>query len=173
MTAQVGAEAGRAGPRPAHRLGRGLWLAPPIFVAHFLEESRGFVPWFNAHVTPGITDGLFWTVNLTGLAILLLVVAAHWTAGSPATVVVVVAWISFLMLANGAFHVIAAVVDRRYVPGLVTAALLYLPFCGWIAREVLRLRDVSRGLAGLAAVLGALPMAIHGYLILFRGSRLF
>jgi hypothetical protein len=173
MAASVGAETGGLGSQSADRLSRGLLLAPPIFVAHFLEESRGFVPWFNAHVTPGITDGLLWTVNFTGLVILVIVVAAHRTAGSPVTLLAAVAWISFLLLANGVFHVVGAVVDRRYVPGVVTAGALYLPYCGWLAREVLRRRDVSHGLAALAAVLGALPMAIHGYLILFCGSRLF
>ena len=51
------------------RLGRGLLLAPLVFVAHCLEESAGFVSWFNGHVTRGITQDLFWTVNATGLVI--------------------------------------------------------------------------------------------------------
>lgn len=37
----------------ADRLSRGLLFAPLVFVAHFLEESPGFVPWFNTHVTRG------------------------------------------------------------------------------------------------------------------------
>jgi hypothetical protein len=55
------------------RLSRGLLAAPLVFVAHFLEESPGFVRWFNAHVTQGITADLFWTVNATGLVITILV----------------------------------------------------------------------------------------------------
>lgn len=31
-------------------LNRARLLATLIFVAHFLEESPGFVAWFNAHV---------------------------------------------------------------------------------------------------------------------------
>jgi hypothetical protein len=158
---------------PAERLGRGLLLAPVIFVAHFVEESHRFVPWFNAHASPDITESSFWAVNLMGLAITLVIVAAYLGSRSPGAVLAAAAWIGFLMLANGLFHVTGAVVDRAYVPGLVTAALLYLPYCGWVAREVVRGGLVSRGSAALAAVLGGLPMAIHGYLILFRGSRLF
>lgn len=54
------------------RLRRGVLLAPIVFAAHFLEESPGFVAWFNAHVTRGITQDLFWTVAVHGYRILFL-----------------------------------------------------------------------------------------------------
>jgi hypothetical protein len=88
-------------------------------------------------------------------------------------VVVVVAWLSFLMLTNAVFHITGALVDRGYVPGLATAIFLYLPYCGWVTRQFVRNRRVAPGLLALAAVLGAIPMAVHGYRILFLGSRLF
>lgn len=84
-----------------------------------------------------------------------------------------VAWLSFLMLTNAVFHITGAIVDRGYVPGLVTAILLYLPYCGWVAWQVVHDRRVAPGLLAGAAVLGAIPMAVHGYRILFLGSRLF
>jgi hypothetical protein len=155
------------------RFSRGLLFAPLVFVAHFLEESPGFVPWFNAHVTRGITADLFWTVNATGLVITVLVILAFWATRSAAAVIVVVAWLSFLMLTNAGFHIMGAIVDRGYVPGLVTAIFLYLPYCGWVAWQVVHNRSVSPGLVAAAAVLGAIPMAVHGYRILFLGSRLF
>ena len=155
------------------RLTRGLVLAPLVFVAHFLEESPGFVPWFNAHVTRGITADLFWTVNAAGLLITILVILAFWATRSAAAVIVVVAWLSFLMLANAVFHITGAIVDRSYVPGLATAVFLYLPYCGWVAWQVVRNRLVAPGLLALAAVLGAIPITIHGYRILFLGTRLF
>jgi hypothetical protein len=34
------------------------------------------------------------------------------------------------MLTNAVVHITAAIVDRDYVPGLATAILLYLPYCG-------------------------------------------
>lgn len=160
--------------RPSHdRLSRGLLVAPLVFVAHFLEESPGFVSWFNTHVARGITPDLFWTVNVTGLAITLFVVFACRASDSTATVLLAVAWLSFLMLTNAVFHVTGAVVDRGYVPGLGTAIFLYLPYCGWIAWRVLRDRRIAPGFVAAAAALGAIPMAVHGYRILFLGSRLF
>jgi hypothetical protein len=155
------------------RLSRGLLVAPLVFVAHFLEESPGFVPWFNAHVTRGITAELFWAVNATALLITVLVTVVFWTTRSAAAVVLVVAWLSFLMLTNAVFHITGAIVDRGYVPGLATAILLYLPYCGWVAGQVVRNRRVAPGLLAAAAVLGAIPMAVHGYRILFLGTRLF
>jgi hypothetical protein len=158
---------------PTDRLGYGLLLAPIVFVAHFVEESSGFVPWFNGHVTRGITPDLFWAVNLTALLITVLVVGACWAGSSAATVLLVVAWLSFLMLTNALFHIAGAIVDHGYVPGLVTAIVLYLPYCAWVARQVVRLRVVAPGPLAAAAVLGAIPMAVHGYRILFLGTRLF
>ena len=158
---------------PADRLRRGLLLAPLVFVAHFLEESPGFVAWFNAHVTRGITTDLFWTVNATGLVITVLLTLACWTSESPAALVLMVGWLSFLMLTNAVFHVTGAILDRGYVPGLVTASLLYLPHCGWVATQLVRHRPVAPGILAAAAVLGAIPMAVHGYRILFLGTRLF
>ena len=159
--------------RPHDRLSRAVLFAPLVFVAHFLEESPGFVPWFNAHVTRGITADLFWTVNATALVITVLVTAVFWSTETTAAVVLVAAWLSFLMLTNAVLHVTGAIVDRGYVPGLVTAILLYLPYCGWVAWQLVRHRRVAPGLLAAAAVLGAIPMAVHGYRILFLGTRLF
>jgi len=155
------------------RLSRALVIAPLVFVARFLEESPGFVAWFNAHVTQGITADLFWTVNATGLLITVLVTVAFRATETTAGMALVVAWLSFLMLTNAVFHVAGAIVDRGYVPGLATAVLLYLPYCGWVAWQLVRHRLVAPGLLVAAAVLGAIPMAVHGYRILFLGTRPF
>jgi hypothetical protein len=155
------------------RLGRGLLLAPLVFVVHFLEESPGFVPWFNGHVTRGITQDLFWTVNATGLAITVLVALAYRATRSDVASVLVVAWLSFLMLTNAIFHVTGSIVDRAYVPGLVSAIVLYVPYCAWVGWRIVRDRRVAPGVVAAAAVLGGAPMAVHGYRILFLGSRLF
>jgi hypothetical protein len=150
-----------------------LLLAPVIFVCHFLEESPGFVQWFNGHVARGITSALFWQVNFSALAITLIVVAIEWLSRSAFSLILAIAWFSCLMLANAVFHIVGALVDKRYVPGLATAILLYLPYYGWLFIKAVKSRRTK--LVGLvvAAVAGSLPMLIHGYLILFRGSRLF
>lgn len=150
-----------------------LLLAPVIFVCHFLEEGPGFVEWFNAHVARGITEPLFWQVNLTALAITIAVVTLEWVSPSPFSAVALVAWFSFLMLANAVLHVVGSLHDRAYVPGLVTAVALYLPFGVWVLRRIVQSRRLRGMTVAAVAVLGALPMLVHGYLIIFRGSRLF
>ena len=150
-----------------------LLAAPLIFVAHFLEEAPGFVTWFNAHVERGITDSLFWSVNFTALAITIVVVILEWLSSTALSATIAIAWLSFLMFANALFHLIGAVVDRAYMPGLVTALLLYLPFYGWVIARAIQMYRLPRGAVATVALLGALPMLAHGYLIIFRGSRLF
>ena len=152
---------------------RALLLAPPIFIVHFLEESPGFVGWFNAHVARGITPGLFWAVNLTALFITLAFVAFEWLSRTPLSLAAALAWLGFLFFANALFHAAGAFVDRRYVPGLVTAVLLYLPYYVWLCVRALKSRRVTAAALLTAAVPCSLPMLIHGYLILFRGDRLF
>ena len=150
-----------------------ILLAPLIFMGHVAEEAPGFVAWFNAHVSRGIDQQLFLAVNVVALAITVLVVAAEWFGRSAFTAAAVVAWLSFLMLANALFHIIAALSDRAYVPGLVTAVVLYLPFYCWAVARIVRSRRLATIGIAAAAILGALPMVVHGYLIVFRGSRLF
>jgi hypothetical protein len=150
-----------------------LLAAPLIFIAHFSEEAPGFVAWFNARVQRGITAPLFWTVNYTALGITVGVVLLEWLSASALSAAVVVAWLSLLMLANALFHIAGALADRAYMPGVVTAILLYLPFYAWVIRCTLDQGRLSRRFVMVAAIVGAAPMLVHGYLIVFRGSRLF
>lgn len=150
-----------------------LLFAPFLFICHFLEESPGFVEWFNSHVARGITQELFWSVNISGLIITLIVVAVEWFSRSALSLTLAVAWFGFLMFANGSFHIAASLIDRQYVPGLVTAAVLYIPFYVWLFTNAVKSKRVEVPVLIAAAVLGSIPMFIHCYLILFRGSRLF
>jgi len=77
------------------------------------------------------------------------------------------------MLTNAVFHLTGTFVDDAYVPGLWTAILLYLPYCVWVARQVMRRQTAAPAWLAAAAVIGGIPMAVHGYRILFLGSRLF
>ena len=159
--------------KTADRISRVLLLAPFIFVAHFLEESPGFVEWFNAHVARGITSGLFWRVNITALIITVVVIGIEWVSPSAFSLGLVVVWLSFLMLANAVFHVAGALVDRQYMPGLVTAVVFYGPFYCWVFTKAVRSGRLTVASLVLAAGFGSLPMLVHGYLIVFQGSRFF
>src|SRR5688500_9330640 len=67
-----------------------LLAAPVIFIAHFTEEGPDFVAWFNAHVSRGITEPLFRSVNYTALAITAAVVLLEWLARSTVSAAIAV-----------------------------------------------------------------------------------
>jgi hypothetical protein len=159
--------------RKEDNITRILLLAPIIFVFHFLEESPTFVEWFNSHVSSGITSEMFWNVNFSGLIITLIVVWIEWFSRSVFSLIIVIAWFACSMLANAIFHLAGGLIDQKYVPGLITAFVLYLPYFFWLFIESAKSRRVNIRLLLVAAVTGAIPMLAHGYFILFRGRRLF
>lgn len=150
-----------------------LATAPFIFVIHFLEEGNGFVTWFNAHVARGITTDLFWSVNAAALVITILIVALSLSWPSAASDGISFGWISFLFGANAVLHVVGAMSDRAYMPGLVSAVLLYIPFYLLLVRALIKARRIQGYALCVAGIAGAAPMLMHGYLIIFRGDRLF
>jgi Protein of unknown function with HXXEE motif len=158
---------------PGRLVARVALLAPVVFAIHVLEEAPGFVPWFNSLVKPPITQGAFVSVNLGAAVITLLLVAVVAGAPQPLPATVLLAWLALLMGANGLFHIVATAVHGRYSPGVVTAAGLYLPYFVWYFSLVVRRLRVPIPAAAVASIVGALPMLVHGYLIVFRGSRLF
>lgn len=153
---------------------RALALAlPVVFVCHVTEEAPRFVEWFNSLVTPGISKRLFLSVNATAFAITLVLGGLVAMSRQAALAVITVAWVGFLMLANGIFHLVGTVVHGRYSPGVVTGTLLYLPVSFLFMRAVVRERAVTWPTVVLVALVGGIPMYVHGYMIVFRGSRFF
>ena len=146
---------------------------PAFFVLHVLEEAPGFVAWFNAHAEPDISTSLFLAVNVGGLLITLLVSAVAVNARGRATALIATAWVGFLMLANGLLHVTATIVDRAYAPGVVTSILFYLPFSALFIAAVAREFALPRATVAAVALIGGALMFIHGWLLIFEGSRLF
>lgn len=150
-----------------------VWIAPLLFLLHVLEEAPGFVSWFNSLVPRGITQESFLTVNAVGLIVTILLSVLVLASSDSFTMLLLAAWIGFLMLANGLFHLIGTVVPARYCPGVITGTALYLPYGMLLLRAMVRDQKLEPGAVAGAAVIGALPMLAHGYLIVFRGSRLF
>lgn len=148
-------------------------FAPVVFVLHVVEEAPGFVAWFNSLVPRGITQDLFLTVNAVGFTITVLAVLVFAASPDPASGLMLAAWVGFLMLANGIFHLVGTVAHARYCPGVVTGTLLYLPYGFLLLRRIVRDLEVHPAAVSGMAALGAVPMLVHGYLILFRASRLF
>ena len=148
-------------------------IAPVIFVAHVVEEAPGFVEWANSLVENDITQQLFIAVNTGGFVVTAVLAVIVALSCSRDAIVAMLAWLSFLMFGNAILHVGATVVLGRYAPGVVTSLVLYLPFFFLFLRRALRQFDIGLVSAAVVVVVGAFPMLVHGYLIVFRGSRLF
>jgi Protein of unknown function with HXXEE motif len=148
-------------------------LLPFIFILHVFEEAPGFVMWFNSLVPRGISQNLFLTVNAVALAVTVAIALLVASSHDPASGLVLAAWVGFLLLANGIFHLIGTIAHARYCPGVVTGTLLYLPYGALLLRKIIRDLGLKSGVVVGAAALGGVPMLVHGYLIVFRASRLF
>jgi hypothetical protein len=148
-------------------------LAPVLFAAHVLEEAPSFVAWFNSLVSPGISQPLFLTVNVVAGGITVVLTLAVLASPEPAPATLLLAWLALLMGANGIFHLVGTLVHGRYSPGVVTGVFLYLPYFGCYFWLVVRRLRVSIPAAATASLLGAIPMLVHGCLIVFKGGRLF
>jgi len=148
-------------------------IAPFVFILHVLEEAPGFVAWFNSLVPRGITQSSFLTVNAVALTITILITLLVAASPHPASGLVLAAWVGFLMLANGLLHLVGTIAHGRYCPGVVSGTLLYLPYGVLLLRKIVRDLELHPGVVLGIAALGAVPMLVHGYLIVFRASRLF
>ncbi len=146
---------------------------PVAFALHVAEEAPLFVGWFNARVTPQITLGSFVAVNAVAFLITVCVAAVPSVARGALEGLFAAAWVGFLMLANGLFHLVATIADGSYCPGVFTGTSIYLPLSILFIRAVAREAHVPLFMVAAAALAGGVPMGLHGYLIVFRGSRFF
>lgn len=146
---------------------------PIVFILHVIEEAPGFVAWFNSLVARHISQQLFLTVNATAFVITVFVAIVVAVGGERGSALVGVGWVGFLMLANAIFHLVGTLALGRYCPGVITGTLLYLPLSLLFMRTVALELALPPRVVLAVALLGGIPMYIHGYLIVFRGSRLF
>ena len=137
------------------------------------EETPGFVEWANSLMQEGITERLFFAVNLVAFIVTTALAAVARLACSRETIVVMLAWLSFLMFGNAILHITGTVALGRYAPGTITSVLLYLPFFYVFVLRALRQFSIAWVNAAAVVAVAAFPMLLHGYLIIFRGSRLF
>lgn len=138
-----------------------VYLASPIYMLHQVEEHLGdrFRRYVNRVVFGGVealtTSGVLvvnlpgvWGINLTALY------AAHF-AGAGWGIVA-----GYMILINGISHVAMALHLRGYNPGLVTAALVFIPF--GLASVVLIPGTAFQHVLGFALALGVhAAIALH------------
>ncbi|HEX5077980.1 MAG TPA: HXXEE domain-containing protein [Geminicoccaceae bacterium] len=109
-----------------------VYLQLPIYMLHQLEEHHRdrFRRWFNDCMAGGrelLTTPAVVLVNIAGVWIVNLIALylAHFVDFGLGLIAV------YLTLVNAVVHVLAALLQRRYNPGLATAVLLFLPLGGY------------------------------------------
>jgi hypothetical protein len=149
-----------------------ILLAPLIYAAHILEEAPGYIRWVNSVVDHGYADhGHFFAGNLPSITITALIAVIAAVTLNRGALLAMLAWLSYFMFANAMFHIVATVVLRRYSPGTITAAALYLPYFIWFV-VYMRTRFPAWSIAAVALIFG-MPMFIQAYMIVFRGTRFY
>lgn len=140
-------------PLPFRRL---VWAMPAAFAVHIVEEFAGGFPAWVGVVTGSPMPVPAFLLNNTAFMSVLLALTA-WTSLRPGRLpaFLLLAWASGNLFWNSVFHLVTTVWLGRYSPGLVTAALLYVPLSFAVARAALREAVLTRGALAMAAGIGA------------------
>lgn len=140
-----------------------LWWAPlGMTILHILEEfvlPGGFPTWDRAYrpeIRESITPRLHLVVNSALLLLCLQVGFLGETVDTEARGIGVVLWVgvSALLVSNALFHLVGSLRTRSYSPGMITAALLYVPVSAFGSWHFLRTGAISPLPAAVAAAIG-------------------
>ena len=134
-----------------------LWATFLAIAAHLIEEfvfPGGFLAWHRRYRPEHAASiGPRFAVVANGLMLLLVLAIA---INGPASPFGIFQWLvlAALLVTNAAFHLRAVVTTRIYSPGVVTAALLYVPLGVLGSAWLLRTGAVSAGTAAVAFLVG-------------------
>ncbi|MEL3970720.1 HXXEE domain-containing protein [Rossellomorea oryzaecorticis] len=116
-----------------------LWLVPIIFAIHNVEELPQMEKWadkvFDERQVPFLSD--LYTFESVALAMLLLTITVgvviYFEYKFRNRVTYVLSLLSVcLLLVNGIVHLVQFLIFKQYVPGLISACFLLIPFLSYI-----------------------------------------
>jgi hypothetical protein len=135
-----------------------IYVQLPVYMLHQLEEHRDdrFRRYVNERLASGraaLGRGATFAINLIGVwaVVLASILLAYYVDPGLGLIAV------YLTGVNAVVHLVVAAARREYNPGLVTAAVIFVPLTIWSALEVNDRYDVSTSVNLLAlgvAVLG-------------------
>ena len=137
-----------------------VWLFPLATALHFLEEAPGFTRWASRYASPRFTFAHWARVHALGLAYALVCTALVWRFPNRTMVFLFFALCLTESVFNTVFHLAASAASRTYVPGLITALVLYPPLFWYLSRLAHR-EGLLEMLPGAAAF--ALAGVVHAF----------
>ncbi len=125
----------------AHGLHRIIWSMPAAFAVHIFEEFRGGFPeWVTNVVGGSFNQPAFVANNAAFMSIMLWLTIWADRSASRLSIFFLVFWASANLFWDSLFHIFATAAFDRYSPGLISAALLYIPISLAAAWVILRTR---------------------------------
>ena len=135
-----------------------FWLPAICALLHITEEfvwPGGFSDWFRSYRPE---NALSFTPRFA-LRINALLIAVTVELGwmGPESSIGVSLWLTLaaLLAGNALFHIVGTIRTRRYSPGTVTGAILYLPLCIWGFAHFLSNGEATPQLALVSFAIGA------------------
>ncbi len=113
-----------------------VWIMLPLYMLHQYEEHDNdrFRLFVNRQIAGGreaLSPAAVFLINIPGVwGVILVSFALAWNVRPGLGLIAI-----YLVLVNAVAHVVAAILMRRYNPGLITALVLFLPVGGlalWI-----------------------------------------
>jgi len=147
-----------------------VWVGPLAYGVHIAEEFWRFPEWASTYFAPGFTPHRFVVSNAIIMLLLVGLTALVSAVRVRAADFVYFCWISGQLFSNALFHMGTTAYFGAYSPGVLSAILLYLPICYFIARAADREGRLTN-IGGIGAlIVGAAGMGSLVYFGLLRHS---
>jgi hypothetical protein len=148
-----------------------IWLGPVALLLNCLEEFAGFPEWVRRHVNPAFTRRRYVRVHALGMGVWLATALAVSLADSPAVMLLAFTFvITPGLLWNTVFHAGASVYYGARSPGVITAAVAFLPLYALLSTAAIAAGAISVGGWLLAAAVAAVFHAAEVRTNVFRGG---
>lgn len=150
-----------------------LWFHFSILLLHQFEEyifPGGFQDFFDKT----IQDKNLLKVSLNDKGVILVNIVLGWTAYflsaiSGARILWLAVGILGITISNGMIHTIMFIIKRRYVPGVITGLLLFIPFGIYVLLKILEISTIKDVISGiLVFIIGTASIPIT---ILITGKK--
>ena len=121
-------------------------LVLPIYMLHQFEEHNGdrFRTFFNETIGKGLpvlSKTAVFIINIAGVWLVLAIAYLAMRYLSPGWGIIAI----YLISINSAAHIVPAVIERRYNPGLITACLMFVPlsfYYSWTQDQISLIQNI-------------------------------